>query len=229
MKMNSKWEMVNREGATKNGRSRIDTRTSRMGFQLSAIIMIFLLLVSACNSPFTPKPKGYYKIDFPEKKYKIFNTPGYPYSFEYPAYAEVIKDSLFFGEKTENDWWINVNFPKFNGKIYVSYKQIGNNNFNKLVNDAFKLTNKHAQKAYSIEDSIIATTNGVHGIFFKVGGDVATANQFFLTDTAKHFLRGALYFDATPNEDSLGIVNRFLMDDVRHLINSFKWTEQKNN
>ncbi len=213
--------------------SMVDRRWSMVDRRWSMVYglwsMVLLLLIASCNSPFTPKPKGYYKIDFPEKKYKIFNTSGYPYSFEYPAYAEVIKDSLFFGEKTENDWWININFPKFNGKIYVSYKQIGNNNFNKLVNDAFKLTNKHAQKAYSIEDSIIATANGVHGIFFKVGGDVATANQFFLTDTAKHFLRGALYFDATPNEDSLGIVNRFLMDDVRHLINSFKWTEQKNN
>ena len=122
---------------------------------------------SACNSPFTPKPKGYFKIDFPKKEYKVFNQKGYPYSFEYPAYAEVIKDSLFFGEKTENDWWININFPQFNGKIYVSYKQIGANKFDNLVNDAFKLTGKHSQKAYSIDDSAVATSNGVHGIFLK--------------------------------------------------------------
>lgn len=65
--------------------------------------------------------------------------------------------------------------------------------------------------------------NTVSGIFFTVGGDVATANQFFLTDSSHHFLRGALYFDATPNADSLGIVNKFLIADVKHLINSFKW------
>jgi len=63
----------------------------------------------------------------------------------------------------------------------------------------------------------------VHGLFFNVGGDVATANQFFLSDTTKHFLRGALYFNTTPNADSLGIVNSFLVEDVRHLINTFKW------
>jgi len=63
-------------------------------------------------------------------------------------------------------------------------------------------------------------------MFFKVGGDVATANQFFLSDTAKHFLRGALYFDATPNEDSLNLVNSFLMEDVKHMINTFKWTDR---
>ncbi|MBW7952147.1 MAG: hypothetical protein H3C56_06225, partial [Chitinophagaceae bacterium] len=44
-----------------------------------------------------------------------------------------------------------------------------------------------------------------------------------------HFLRGALYFNATPNEDSLSVVNRFLIEDVKHLINTFKWTNNTNN
>ncbi len=91
-----------------------------------------------------------------------------------------------------------------------------------MINDAFTMTNKHNTKAYSIDDSLITNPNNVHGVFFKVGGNVATANQFFLTDSTQHFLRGALYFDATPNEDSLGIVNSFLIEDVRHLINTFQ-------
>lgn len=188
--------------------------------------VLFFVLTCACNSVFTPKPKGYYKINFPEKKYTTFQMQGYPYSFEYPVYATVTKDSLFFGDKTENPWWININFPQFNGRVYVSYKQITNNNFSQLVDDAFKLTGKHTQKATSIDDSIMLTRNGVHGIFFKVGGDVATANQFFLSDSVNHFLRGAMYFDATPNEDSLRIINNFLLEDVKHIINTFKFTKQ---
>jgi gliding motility-associated lipoprotein GldD len=188
------------------------------------VVYLFYFLAVACNSPFTPKPKGYFKIDFPEKKYQTFNTAGYPYSFEYPSYAEVVKDSTFFGGATENPWWININFPQFNSKIYISYKEIEKNSFDTLITDAFKLTGKHAQKAYSIDDSAFATPNGVHGIYFNVGGEVATANQFFLTDSTKHFLRGALYFDATPNEDSLSIVNRFIVADLKHMINTFRWT-----
>src|ERR1700712_4724299 len=80
-----------------------------------------LTIVPSCNSDFTPKPRGYYKIDFPEKRYRLFNQPGYPYSFEYPVYANVVKDSTFFGSETENPWWINVDFPQFHGRIYVSY------------------------------------------------------------------------------------------------------------
>lgn len=181
------------------------------------------LLVTSCNSNYVAKPRGYFKINFPEKKYQVFDKPGYPYTFEYPVYATVLKDSVFFGEATENPWWINVDFPQFQGRMYISYKEIGKNKFDTLLNDAFKMTSKHSTKAVSIDDSLIATPNGVHGLFFNVGGDVATANQFFLTDTTKHFLRGALYFNTTPNADSLGIVNSFLVEDMRHLINTFKW------
>jgi gliding motility-associated lipoprotein GldD len=189
----------------------------------AAACLSSVAVLSSCNSDYTPKPRGYFKIQFPKKEYQLFDQPGYPYSFEFPVYAKVVKDSSFFGGATENPWWINLDFPQFNGRVYVSYKEIGKNKFDKLINDAFTMTNKHTMKAYSIDDSLINTPNNVHGVFFKVGGEVATANQFFLTDSTKHFLRGALYFDATPNEDSLGIVNRFLIEDVRHMINTFKW------
>ncbi len=190
---------------------------------LIAMVYGLWTILSSCNSSYTPKPAGYFKINFPEKKYRLFEQPGYPYSFEYPEYAQVVKDSTFFGDVTENPWWINVDFPQFKGRIYVSYKEIGKNKFDTLVKHSFQLTGKHTSKAYSIDDTLIATANGVHGVFFSVGGDVATANQFFLSDTTKHFLRGAMYFDATPNADSLDIVNRFLLADMKHLINTFKW------
>jgi gliding motility-associated lipoprotein GldD len=186
-------------------------------------VTIFSYLIISCNSSYTPKPIGYYAISFPKKVYQVFDKPGYPYTFEYPVYANVVKDSTFFGETTENPWWININFPEFGGRIYVSYKEIGKNNFDTLIKHAYTLTGKHSSKAYSIDDSLINTLNRVHGVFFSVGGDVATANQFFLTDSTKHFLRGALYFDATPNADSLGIVNQFLLADMKHIVNTFKW------
>lgn len=189
--------------------------------------IVFGIVIIACNSPFTPKRVGYFNIPFPEKQYQLFNQQGYPYTFEYPVYATITKDSTFFEQTTENPWWINIDFPTFNGRIYVSYKAIGVNRFDTLVKQSFALTGKHTSKAYSIDDSLINTSNGVHGVFFTVGGDVATANQFFLTDSTTHFFRGALYFDAAPNADSLGIVNHFLMEDVKHLINSFKWRKNQ--
>ncbi|MBS1761049.1 MAG: hypothetical protein JST23_13095 [Bacteroidetes bacterium] len=187
--------------------------------------IIAAVSIAQCNSDYSQgKKKGYFKIDFPEKKYQLFDQSGYPYTFEYPTYGTVIKDSTFFNDKA-GDWWINIDFPKFNGKIHVSYKPVPDRNgFDSLITDAFKLAHKqHDEVSTGIEDSLIKTPNGVEGIYFSLGGNTATANQFFLTDSTKHFLRGALYFDATPNADSLGIVNDFLKKDLLHLINTLRW------
>jgi gliding motility-associated lipoprotein GldD len=176
-----------------------------------------------CNSPYIPKPTGYFKIDFPAKQYILFNEPGFPYSFEYPVYGKIVRDTSFFGDPPENPWWINIEFPQFNSRVYISYKEIGKYTLDKLLNDAFNLTNKQSVKASYINDSLINTSNNMHGLFFRVSGDVATANQFFLTDSTKNFLRGALYFDTTPNQDSLQPVNDFLVQDLMHVINTFQW------
>jgi gliding motility-associated lipoprotein GldD len=189
---------------------------------LFSAVAVFIL---SCNSDYSVgKKKGYFHIDFPEKKYQSFDQPGYPYTFEYPVYAKIIKDTTFFEDKA-GDWWINIDVPQFAGRIYISYKTIdAANKFDSLVRDGFKMAYKqHVDVSTGIEESRILTPNKVEGMYFSLSGNTATANQFFLTDTTKHFLRGALYFDAAPNADSLGIVNDFLKKDVEHLINTLKW------
>lgn len=190
---------------------------------VSLILATCYLLLASCNSTFVPKPRGYFNIPLPQHQYQVFDQPGFPYSFEIPVYAKVVQDTTFFDAKPENPWWINIDFPQFNSRIYVSYKDLANNDFGKMVNDAFKMTYKHTTKATSINDSLMQTPNGLHGVYFTVGGNAATGKQFFLTDSIKHFLRGALYFDTTPNEDSLAPVSNFLQQDLQHLINTFKW------
>jgi gliding motility-associated lipoprotein GldD len=185
----------------------------------------FLFILSSCNSDYTVgKKRGYFKIDFPEKKYQKFDQAGYPYSFEYPIYSSIVKDTTFFETTPENPWWINIDFPQFAARVHMSYKDVGKNKFDSLINDAFKLSYKqHTYKASAIEDSAIVTPHNIHGMYFTLSGNTATSNQFFLTDSTRHFLRGALYFAATPNEDSIGIVNDFLKKDLLHLINTLKW------
>lgn len=192
---------------------------------LFCAIVILSLSLFSCNSDYSVgKKKGYFRISFPEKKYQLFNQPGYPYTFEYPVYANVIRDTTFFEDKA-GDWWINIDIPRFEGRIHVSYKPINaENSFDSLVSDGFKMAFKqHVDVSTGINDSLMQTPNGVEGIYFSLGGNTATANQFFLTDSVRHFLRGALYFNAAPNADSLGIVNDFLKEDLKHLINTLRW------
>ena len=204
-------------------------------------ISLSLLMLWSCNSVYTSKKAGYYKIDFPGRNYIKFEKEGFPYSFEYPQYANIVRDTAYFDSTSDNPFWLNVDFPQFKGKIFMSYKTIGGtslyrvkkngvytdstgiNSFEKMVNDCYNLSYKNDVKAYSIEDSVMHTPNNVSGIFFRITGNVATAKQFFLSDTNRHFLRGALYFDATPNEDSLHPINDFLQEDMKHLINTLRW------
>lgn len=209
--------------------------------QYPYIIIAIISLCSGCNSVYTSKKTGYFKIDLPEHKYTRLDDPKFPYSFEYPVYANIVRDSAYFDNTSDNPFWLNIDFPGFRGKIFISYKTIGGqsiykvkrngiyhdsigvNSFQKMVTDCYNLSYKNDVKAYAIEDSVMHTSNNIAGTFFRITGNVATAKQFFLSDTTKHFLRGALYFDATPNEDSLRPINDFLQEDMKHLINTLKW------
>ncbi len=191
--------------------------------QFFSLFVFGICLLFACNSPVTPRSKGYTQTTFPEKKYQSFNEQGYPYAFEYPVYAKISKEVNYFGESKTTDNWININFPEYQGTVYVSYRTIAPGQLDTLIRDAYGFVNKHNTKAVSIQDSIFTTKNGISGVFFHIGGDVATNYQFYLTDSSRHFFRGALYFDATPNEDSLAQVNAFIFKDLVHLVNTFKW------
>jgi gliding motility-associated lipoprotein GldD len=203
---------------------------------------ILSFFVTACNSDYVSKRNGYYNIPLPEKKYQLFDEPGFPYSFEYPVYAKMIKDSTYFDSNPENDYWRNIDFVDLNAKIFLSYKKIGGqalykvkkadgtykdslgtNAYDKMINDAFKLTNKNEDIATSKKDSVFKTANNIGGLLFKLNGNVATQRQFFMTDTSKNFIRGALYFYTTPNADSLKPVVDFIQKDIDHIIETFKW------
>ena len=213
-------------------------------FRILFFLTLPVMLLTACNETYTSKKRGYFKIDFPQHQYRLLNDPALPYSFEYPVYGTIVQDSAYFDSNPENPFWRNIDFPGFNARIYLSYKQIGGkalykipvgegkykdslgiNQFDKLVNDAYTLTSKNDVVASSITDSVFVTKNGISGVYFKVGGNAATAKQFFMTDTVKNFIRGALYFGSTPNADSLKPVQEFLQKDIEHLINTFRWKE----
>ncbi|TAN18075.1 MAG: hypothetical protein EPN37_05885 [Chitinophagaceae bacterium] len=195
--------------------------------EIILVIVVMILagtFLYACQSSYTPRPRGYFRIKFPERKYQVFNEPGYPYTFQYPVYAKIEKDTSFFNEKTENPWWINVEFPQFHGKIYISYKIIGKKySLNKLINDCYEMTYKNAEKADAIIPEEFETPYHVSGIFYNISGDAATARQFFATDSTAHFLRGALYFYAVPNADSIKPVVHFVQQDMWHLLETLRW------
>lgn len=189
-------------------------------------VYIFCLLWSvSCKEEYTPKPSGYFQPDLPEHAYKEYRNDVCPCTFEIPVYAQVERESHFFDENPEHPCWLNLNFPDFNATIYLSYKDVKNRAyFEKVIEDSYKLTFKHSQKADFIdEEPIDIPEHHVFGYQFDVGGDAASSSQFFITDSIRHYIRGALYFKSTPNVDSVLPALDFLKKDMEHLISTLQW------
>ncbi len=84
----------------------------------------------------------------------------------------------------------------------------------------------HITKADAInEQMIIDPERKIYGILYDLKGNTATAVQFFVTDSTKHFFRGSLYFFSEPNPDSLAPVNEFFREDIIHMIETLKWKD----
>lgn len=187
-------------------------------------IRLFLLLAvffTACTQHYSPKPRGYFRIDLPKKQYRSFDTT-FPYRFEYPVYATITGDPYFPKEK----YWINIQFPKFKATLHISYK-IVHHNLTTYLEDAHTLVSKHIPKASAINDSlIIDPSKHLYGLAYDIEGDgAASPYQFFLTDSIHKFIRGALYFNIEPNNDSLEPVIEFIKKDIRHFIDTFRWKD----
>lgn len=186
----------------------------------SLVALLLLLMATACgDNNQQPKPRGYFRIDLPEKQYVTLDTMA-RYSFEYPVYATITPDQY---SPDETDW-VNVVFPAFKGTIHISYKHV-DGNLSQYVEDAHKMIVKHIEKANGIRDSlIIDDERNVYGLMYYLDGEgVASPLQFYVTDSTRHFLRGSLYFNVYPNNDSLQPVIDFITDDARHLINTLQW------
>lgn len=175
-------------------------------------------IIVGCSEIGTPKPRGYYRISFPEHEYDTL-VNRFPYSFEVPVYAKVEDDKSRNAEK----YWVNITYPDYKGKIHISYKQI-NDNLADVLEDSRKLAYKHSIKADAIGERLfLSPQKNVYGILFEIKGDAASSVQFYLTDSVKNFVRGSLYFDAVPNKDSLAPVVDFVKKDVINLMETFEW------
>lgn len=166
-----------------------------------------------------PKPKGYFRIDLPEKNYVSVDTIE-KYTFEVPSYAVLTGDPFSPQEKN----WINVEVPQFKASIHLTHKDV-NGNLSEYLEDVHTMLTKHLQKANGMNDSLIVNPeHQVYGMLIEMDGKgVATPLQFYLTDSTANFVRGALYFNFVPNNDSMQPVIDYLRQDIDRMISTFEW------
>lgn len=174
----------------------------------------------SCKKEYIPKPRGYFRIDFPEKAYVPVDSVELPYRFEIPVYARLEADK----ERIAEPYWVNLKIPKNKAEVNISYKKV-EGNLAALTEDSRTLAYKHSIKADAINERIFVNQKKkVYGTIYIIEGNAASPLQFYLTDSTSHFLRGALYIREVPNIDSIRPVIDFLTPDIIHLIETTEWT-----
>lgn len=191
---------------------------------LLSIISICLLSIwlSGCGETPTPKPRAYIRFDMPAKHYVAFDTT-YPFRFEYPDYAVVKPDTA----RLALPYWLNLEFKKMKATVFLSYKPIHGKELGTYLEDNHLFLSRHIPKANGIEELVVENRkSNIYGTIYNIGGTgAASPVQFYLTDSTHHFIRGALYFNFPPNNDSLQPVIDFLRKDIVHLAETFRWKE----
>ncbi|WP_256003021.1 gliding motility lipoprotein GldD [Pedobacter deserti] len=187
--------------------------------RIGGTLVVIILFASCWGEDYSPKPRGYFNIEFPKKQYRQFDQ-GCAFTFDYPVYGSVEADS-----RDTRPCWYNLVFSRFNGRLHLTYYDVTSKaEFESLAEDARTFAFKHTVKANAIDQKLINYPDKrVYGIYYAIEGNTASSIQFFLTDSAKHYFRGALYFSERPQFDSIQPVVEFIRVDVDRLIGTFKW------
>ena len=186
---------------------------------MKKVCLFFMVILLASCTNYSPKPYGYFRIDFPEHSYREFNQASYPYKFE-------LSESAIVSPRQEKNW-IDIFYPRYKAQLHCSYKQV-NKNFQDLSEDSHSLAYKHIVRADGIDEYLITLpAEKVYGIFYDLDGNTASPIQFMLTDSTRNFFRAALYFNVAPNADSIAPVKEFFREELLHLIETFEWKLSK--
>ncbi len=187
-------------------------------------LMAVALLLAGCghnaSDNYVPKPKGYPRFDLPPHQYMLLE-PTHPYQFEYNKAAQILPDTFARSEPH----WIFINYPQYHASVQLTYKPVRNdvNRLRAMLEDAYKLAARHNIKAYGIEQRTLKLKSGMEASIIDLSGEVPSQVQFVVTDSTRHFLRGALYFNTATQNDSLQPVIDYIRKDVLHLLNTLKW------
>jgi len=167
-----------------------------------------------------PKPIGYFRLTTPEVAYQQWDSV-LPFVFYYS------KNSILTFQKKENNvYWIDIQYPSLSAVFKMTCFSLHNNLHSFMWNEEEEAM-FHVERRMT-DDIQFSTVNDpqarVFGRLYEFEGKhVATPFKFWLTDSAHYFVKGSLYFDFAPNNDSLAPVINYLKKDALYMVESWEW------
>lgn len=182
------------------------------------LLLLLPIFITSCDRP-VPRPKGYFRIDVPKRTVVAFDVASLPYRFGISNASNLQYDTT-----GRDKSWLVIEYPRYNAKIFCSYKTITPVGFRKVSEENRDFVYRHTVKATAIEAKLFENPERrVYGVFYDLKGEAATPCQFMLTDSVSHYFRGSLYFDCVPQPDSLAPVVNFIKADILDLMKTFSW------
>lgn len=176
--------------------------------------LLFCVLFVACKEEVLPKPKAELRLEYAQPETSELETDYF--RFDYNESAKV---------KSKNSNSLTLKYPEMKGEIFINYRKV-DNNIEKLLSDAQKLSYEHSIKADGIlEQPFVNQEHKMYGMFYEVSGNAASQAQFYVTDSTEHFLTGSLYFLTKPNYDSIYPAAAYLQNDIRGIMETLRWKQ----
>lgn len=188
--------------------------------KIKTVAYLLCLFLFACEEVPAPKPTAYYRIDLPKRTYRQWDGDcAYGFRLSSEAQMNPSKDSA-------KACYFDLVYPRFNATLYLSYLPV-QDDLKALIDQEYALREKHNAFATGVKERVYRDNKRkVSAMLFEIEGiKAATPVQLFITDSAHHFFRGALYFYNTPNNDSLAPVIAYIKQDIDTLVESFYWKE----
>lgn len=184
-------------------------------------MMVAMLAACGSHNDETPKPQAYLRIDLPAHAYTVCDTAALPFTFELSSLAR-----MEWKKANARERWFTITYPKYKGYVFMTYKNIsGTKDLRAQVDTSYRFVEGHFAHSSGVDENrFVDRPHRLYGTTYRLKGqNVASSYQFWMTDSNRHFLRGALYIDCTPNNDSLAPVLEYMQADIDHLMESVRW------
>lgn len=213
--------------------------------RLILIALAACCLLCACHgNDYTPKPQAYLRIDMPEHNYWLVDTLRYPdtpywigdsiqvlrhdkpyvtFPFRFEANQCI---ELAEKDSPKGELWLDIKYPQWDGVVFLTYRRLPSpDSLRSQTDESLRYLEQHYPFASGVEEQAYEDIeNKVYGtVYYLKGSKVASTCQFWLTDSTRHYLRGALYLNVVPNNDSLAPVIDYIQADIEHLVETLRW------
>ncbi len=171
----------------------------------------FLLL--SCEDEQLPKQKGYLSLNYPVATYG-------PLELERPYTFDVSKQAIVKDDRLK---WLKIQYPSLKASLDITYRPV-QGNLTELLIESEKLVYSHVVKAEEIVPRNFENSREhVFGSMHQITGNAASQIQFHVTDSTRHFIKGALYFYTKPNYDSIFPAVEHVKKDIIRLVETLTW------